>query len=128
MQNLRHTEENLFGKDPHYTSMDNSEPGEDKDSDTMVTGTKGEAHLVKSCTETDSPSPPIGGGETPVQVRQAIPRNQAAAACLPMLLSSTNLISREVPKQHLGQAEQIKKLREEYLEKQNHLAVRFIEY
>ena len=72
--------------------------------------------------------PPIGGGETPVQVRQAIPRNQAAAACLPMLLSSTNLISREVPTQHLGQAEQIKKLREEYLEKQSHLAVRFIEY
>ena len=59
MQNLRHTEENLFGKDPHYTSMDNSEPGEDKDRDTMVTGTKGEAHLVKSCTETDSPSPQL---------------------------------------------------------------------
>ena len=56
--------------------MDNSEPGEDKDSDTMVTGTKGEAHLVKSCTETNSPSPPIGGGETPVQVKQAILRTR----------------------------------------------------
>ena len=57
LRNLVQTEENLFCKDQHYMSMDVSEPGEDKGRDTMVTGTKGEANLLKSCTETHSPCP-----------------------------------------------------------------------